>query len=33
MIYCQIDKKRGRLMYWVSAIIFDEGDIKPWLCR
>lgn len=18
--------------YWVSAIIFDEGDTKPWLC-
>lgn len=19
-------------MYWVSAIIFDKGDTKPWLC-
>ena len=18
--------------FWVSAIIFNEGDIKPWLC-
>lgn len=20
------------MLYWVSTIIFDEGDIKPWLC-
>ena len=19
-------------LYWVSAIIFNEGDSKPWLC-
>lgn len=19
-------------MYWVSAIIFDKSDAKPWLC-
>ena len=19
-------------MYWVSAIIFNKGDIEPWLC-
>ena len=19
-------------MYWVSAIVFDEGDTRPWLC-